>query len=105
MSCVSQTAQPLISKTDRIRESIETGDWDKARDHIREFSTFWHDAKSVWTILLNHKEIDSIDMSLAKMEQYIAARETGLALGEISVLNLLIKHIPDKEKLSLKNIF
>ena len=59
----------------------------------------------MWAILIDHTEIDNIDMALAKIEQYIKTGEKGLALGELSSLELLIRHIPDKEKLSLENIF
>jgi len=105
MSEVSRTAHILISHSDQMKSSIENGNWEQAQDNFKEFSIFWHNAESMWTILLNHNEIDNIDISLAKIEQYIKARETGLALGEMAILKLLIKHIPEKEKLTLENIF
>jgi hypothetical protein len=105
LSEVSKTADILISRSDLIKANIENENWDRARGDLKEFIAFWNDVKSVWTILINHTEIDSIDMALAKIEQYIITQEKGLALGEMSLLKLLIEHIPEKEKLKLENIF
>jgi hypothetical protein len=102
---VTKTADTLISKSGVIKTDIENENWDRALSGLMEFKSFWNDVKSLWTILINHTEIDSIDMALARIEQYISTREKGLALGEMSLLELMIKHIPEKERLTLENIF
>jgi len=102
---VTKTADTLISKSGVIKTDIENENWDRALSGLMEFKSFWNDVKSVWTILINHTEIDSIDMALARIEQYILTREKGLALGEMSLLELMVKHIPQKEKLTLENVF
>jgi hypothetical protein len=105
ISEVSGTSEALLRHCSRIKADILSDDWEKARDGLKGFDDFWGSAKPVWTILIDHKEIDNIDMALARIEQYIETREKGLALGELSSLELLIRHIPDKEKVSLENIF
>ena len=102
---VTKTADILISKSGVIKTDIENENWDRALSGLMKFKSFWNDVKSLWTILINHTEIDSIDMALARIEQYILTREKGLALGEMSLLELMIKHIPEKERLTLENIF
>ncbi len=102
---VTKTADILISKSGVIKTDIENENWDRALSGLMKFKSFWNDVKSLWTILINHTEIDSIDMALARIEQYISTREKGLALGEMSLLELMIKHIPEKERLTLENIF
>ena len=102
---VTKTSDTLISKSGVIKTDIENENWDSALIGLVEFKSFWNDVKSVWTILINHTEIDSIDMALARIEQYILTREKGLALGEMSLLELMVKHIPQKEKLTLENVF
>jgi hypothetical protein len=105
ISEVSGTSEVLLNHCSRIKADVLSDDWEKARDGLKGFGDFWDNAKPVWTILIDHKEIDNIDMALAKIEQYIETREKGLALGELSSLELLIRHIPDKEKVSLENVF
>lgn len=105
ISEVSQSSDLLLSRSDLIRTDIENENWDIAWDNLKKFKTIWNDVKSVWTVLVNHTEIDNIDMALAKIEQYIKTKEKGLALGEISSLRLLLKHVPAKERVTLENIF
>ena len=102
---VSGTSDVLLSHCGGIKAHIRDGEWSKARDELKRADDLWNGVKPVWTILINHKEIDNIDMALAKIKQYIETREKGLALGELSSLELLINHIPGKEKVSLENIF
>ena len=105
ISEVSGTSKVLLSHCDGIKTGVRDGEWEKALDQLERFNDFWNGVKPLWAILIDHTEIDNIDMALAKIEQYIKTREKGLALGELSSLELLIRHIPDKEKVSLEDIF
>ncbi len=105
ISEVSGTSEVLLSHCNDIKTGVRDGEWEKALEHLKRFDDFWNGIKPLWAILIDHTEIDNIDMALAKIEQYIKTGEKGLALGELSSLELLIRHIPDKEKVSLENIF
>jgi len=105
ISEVSGKSEILLSHCDGIKAGVRDGEWEKALEHLKRFDNFWNGVKPLWAILIDHTEIDNIDMALAKIEQYIKTGEKGLALGELSSLELLIRHIPDKEKVSLENIF
>lgn len=102
---VAQSSEVLLSLSLSLEESIKQNLWDEAENRFKKLDSAWQKTKSLWTVLLNHTEIDNIDLTLAKLEQYIKTQEQGLALAEISSLKLLIRHIPEKEKLTLENIF
>jgi len=102
---ISVTAHTLLTQSASLEESINNKKWDLSQDKFKNLKSTWNKAQSLWTILLNHTEIDNIDIAMAKIEQYIKTREQGLALGEISSLKWLINHIPEKEKLTPENIF
>lgn len=102
---VAQSSQVLLSLSLSLEESIKQNLWDEAENRFKKLDSAWQKTQSLWTVLLNHTEIDNIDLTLAKLEQYIKTQEQGLALAEISSLKLLIRHIPEKEKLTLENIF
>lgn len=105
ISEVSGTAEVLLSHCERIRSAIEGGQLEQSLHRVEEFHDFWNGVKPVWTILINHKEIDNIDMALVKIREYLKTDEKSLALGEVASLELLINHIPAKEKVTLENIF
>jgi len=61
--------------------------------------------EKAWTVFLDHEEIDNIDTSLVRISKYIETKNTSMAMSEIAVLRQFVKHIPENESLSLKNIF
>ncbi|MGE5458328.1 MAG: DUF4363 family protein, partial [Methanococcaceae archaeon] len=64
----------------------------------------WNHMKDKWALLLDHQEIDNINISLSKMKEYIKGKNKNDSLAEVSTLKLLFIHIPEKEAISLKNI-
>jgi hypothetical protein len=56
-------------------------------------------------MLVDHYEIDNIELLLSQLASFVKNKNKNDALSCVSSLKTLIKHIPDKESLSLKNIF
>lgn len=102
---VSENTEILLSQSSKLQESINNDQWDLSLERFKTLTSSWNEMISLWSVLLHHSEIDSINLTLARIEQYIKTRKTGLVLGEISSLKVLIKHVPEKEKLTLENIF
>jgi hypothetical protein len=48
--------------------------------------------------------MDNIEFSLAKVKAYVSSHNQALALGQLEELKLMLKHIPEKEALNIKNI-
>jgi hypothetical protein len=87
-----------------IESSTTSGDWAKSKSQLDLVNASWKKTSKVWTALIDHFEIDNIDTSLSKMEKYIYAKDTSMALAEIAALKQFIKHIPETEAFNLKNI-
>lgn len=102
---LNQTTYTIVEKVNNVEDQILEKNWNDANQEIERVKTEWDETKKLWSILLDHQEIDSIDLSLQRVEQYIKQNETALSLGEISVLRLLFNHIADTERISLQNIF
>ncbi len=102
---ISNNAGTLFTQSSRLEESINNGLWDQSEERFDTLVSTWNRIKALWTVLLHHSEIDSMNITLARIEQYIKSREKGLVLGEIASLKVLIQHVPKKERLTLENIF
>ena len=110
MSAVSQkilfaTASDLERELSRVEDSTVSNDWIAAENSLRNVSEKWSGIKNTWAILIDHMEIDNIDITLTRVEKYILCRDTSSALAEASALMKYIKHIPVKESLNIENIF
>lgn len=84
---------------------IQNDNWSNASTNFIKFKEKWIDLRSLWTIILDHHEIDNIDLSVAKADKYIHTKSKPLSLAEVEVLQSLIEIVRESESLSLSNIF
>ena len=88
-----------------LEQDIENQDWKTAEKKLEEFHRRWDKISGIWSMLIDHNEIDSIELALAQLGSYVKSKEKTEALAQISALEKLIRHIPEKESPSLKNVF
>lgn len=98
----SNQLEELISN---MEISIKSGDWKKTDSEMKKISKRWHQIEGTWATLLDHFEIDNIEISLLRLSKYIESQDSSLTLSEAAALKQYIRHIPEKESLDWKNIF
>lgn len=101
---IHDSAQSMVGQLDQVEVAIEKGTWDRAKVQLEQAHTSWDKTKYWWTILLDHQEIDNIDVSISRLQRYVDTHGLSLSLGELSALKMLVDHIADKEALNLRNI-
>ena len=101
---LARDSRKLKTTIDEMLISMESEDWQKAESEIEKLSTEWHSVMKLWSALIDHHEIDNIDVTLSKLKSLIQSKDKSTALSEATVLRKFIVHIPEKEKLSISNI-
>ena len=100
-----QTAtQSLGAQLETIEQSISAQKWKFAQKELNTAQQRWDKNKTWWTVLLDHQEIDTIDLSMRRLEKYITTQNSSLSLGEVSALKLLVDNIFNSDKFTLSNI-
>lgn len=94
----------LLIKIDATADSIMKDDWTCAREEALSLEKKWKKTASWWPMLLDHQEMDNIEFSMARVREYISLQNAALSLGQISELREMIKHIPEKEAVTIENI-
>lgn len=102
---LSQSAKQLNDKIGRIEQAIELQQWPEAMEVLSVTRREWDRVANIWSTLTEHQEIDSIEQGFARLEGFLKARDSALALGEVKALSLLVTHIPEKTTLALVNVF
>lgn len=87
-----------------ITESVDSEQWEKAKLGLDDFEKKWTHTKYGWAMLIDHFEIDNIENTFTKSKEYIEAKDSPSSLAELAALRQYIKHIPEKEGFSIKNI-
>ncbi len=98
------SAGELLQNIGQIEQELERNQWDEAYAQTTELEKVWDEKAKWWPTVLDHSEIDNIEFSMAKAKEYVATKNTALSWGQLSELKLMIKHIPEKEAIRLKNI-
>lgn len=95
----------LVQYIEKVEDSIKKDDWNQAENHINQNVKIWEDMKGTWSALVDHQEIDNIDVTMTRLQTLIKSKDTSSALSEAAALKKFFNHIPNKEKLSLHNVF
>jgi hypothetical protein len=102
---LQQSADELMINIDLIYEEINLGQWESAMRYTEQLEQKWEQKIQWWPVFLDHQEIDYIDFAIAKNKEYVASQNTPLALGQLSEMRRMIKHIPEKGAINITNIF
>ena len=104
MYCMSQQSESLQKQLVELERHIDSEDWDKANSLYNNFKQDWTKIDHIWSMLIDHNEIDYINTYIGELEAYLKSQAKTDALAKISSLQWLVKHIPEKEFPTLKNI-
>jgi hypothetical protein len=95
----------LLKQITYIETFVSKGEWSKASDAVLKLNTDWEKAENIWTIFINHHEIDNISITLKNTVEYIRLKDTTDSIAYLSSLKHYISHIPEMERIAIKNIF
>jgi|CZCA01.1.fsa_nt_gi hypothetical protein len=102
---LDRTATDLATLLLATQEAIVEDNWPLAEERLNASLARWEELQPPWSALINHKEIDEIQMTLERAKEYILSRDKKSAVAEVAVAKLLVEHVPEKERLSWSNIF
>lgn len=95
----------LLKHIDRIKVDLKSDDWEGAQAGAANLKKAWEKEANWWPMLLDHQEMDNIVFAMSRFREYVAACDGALSRGGLSELENMISHIPEREAVTLKNIF
>lgn len=101
----SRTSKELSEKISALTDYVTSGNWHMADSEIENMEKEWSKTEKKWAVLIDHFEIDNIEMSLKRTKKYIESKDRTLSLAELEGLNFMINHIYKKDEFNLSNIF
>ncbi len=99
------SASKILAGFGELEKAINHDNWEEASAGINIAEKLWNKDKGWWAVVIDHQEIDHIDMALIRTKEYISKQDRAMASGELAVLRQMLEHIPQKEQVNLKNIF
>lgn len=103
---LENTSNEIADMLKNLRSDINS---DKNIEDIKKESqriyNKWKEVEEGWALTVVHEELDLIETSLIKMKAQIEEESLSKSIEEIDISIFLVKHISEKEKFCLKNIF
>lgn len=99
------TADELSASLRRVERALVSENWEQCEQAFSSFEHNWRAVRRNWGLVVDHIEIDNLDMKVARLKVFIQEREADEALAECNEALLLIRHIPERERLNWRNIF
>lgn len=104
-SYLNTSSRKLDHQLVSVQSALSKKNWEQALKHIQTFEQNWSKTRKLWAVLTHHQEIDNVEQSLTKTREAIISRSYADARMEIETLRHFIKHIAERERFSLVNIF
>ncbi|MGI6713382.1 MAG: DUF4363 family protein [Bacillota bacterium] len=101
---LAKSTDTVTANFNQIYREINNENWAEAQNKIKISKNHWEKHKNWWSMVINHQEIDNIESSFSKISEYIKYHDKALSSGELIVLKQFLEHIPEKEKITFKNI-
>jgi hypothetical protein len=89
----------------RLESSLIRHDWETALKQLNRTEKTWKKTQKWWAVLTHHQEIDSVEQALTKTRESIIGKSYPDARMELGTLRHFLRHIAEREKFNLVNIF
>lgn len=99
------TTRNLVSKLENLKTDIDEEKDEELNQKTNQIYGEWKDISEKWSFIVLHDELDLIETSLIKVKSKIEVGNLDESREDIDTSIFLLKHIKEKEKTSLKNIF
>jgi hypothetical protein len=102
---LSNSTLELVAEIEQLEDYLKNDKWEEANSLLLTTQKKWSEIEKQWDIFVDHREMDEIDLALAKLNKYIEIENADFALIEISALKHFVLNISKKESFNLRNIF
>jgi len=100
-----RTSEQLAQQAENIRQAVIEELWEEVDTQVMQLRRLWGHHKKTWLLLVDHEDIDDIDLAIYKIDEMAKLQEKEQLLSDIAELRFLLHDLADKEILSLSNIF
>ncbi|MDD6214078.1 MAG: DUF4363 family protein [Firmicutes bacterium] len=102
--CINDLSDELIDTCEKITEHLNDRDFSAASKQILEMSEFIDRKKLIFASVLNHENIDEIELCVSELQGYTDSKYLVEALVRCKKLKHLFEHLPSNYRVTMHNI-
>lgn len=102
---LENTSGDMVAGLRRIKVTTDQKNWHDSRIYFTDFMRKWKPVRNNWILFINRNEILSVEMKLSRIEEYIEKKDENNLAAELSEAIMLLEQIPERERLTWRNVF
>lgn len=99
---LKKDSELMVQKLYEIKDNLQN---ENAISKFNELYDIWNKKENSWSIIIEHNELDEIELSLLAIRAGIEYKDFNYGYEQIENSLFLIGHIKDKLETNLKNVF
>ena len=101
---IKKTSKYLLTDIEDVKNYIRMEDYEKAKESIKRLKNTWISVKDVWYIFGSHDDVKYITEHIESMKVYAEYEQKVDLINEYMLLETLITHVNEKEKVTFSNV-
>lgn len=101
---INNISNDFRERCERITEEIQSGNYDEAARLSSELAEYSDRKKVLLASIINHENIDDIEMCITELEEYANNKKGAEALVRCRKLEHMFEHLPDDYSIKPQNI-
>lgn len=102
---IKESSIKLENNIDKIVYYLNKNDDENVEKSFNKLKEQTIESKKVWFLIINHEEIDNVDVKIKECEGYIKKEADNELLASLNSLKFYINNIYEREKVNIPNIF
>ncbi|MEA4891269.1 MAG: DUF4363 family protein [Peptococcaceae bacterium] len=102
---LTKAADSILADVEEIGGYLDEGRWTEGLTLCTALDQRWQKEQRIWAMLVDHQELDKVSESILTLRNRILSQDIAEASIELDAIRHHIGHIPEKEKLTLANLF
>lgn len=106
-SYIKATSNDMVEDLKELKKSIKSNEEinNDIKKQAKTIYSKWEELEKKWSMFVLHDELDLIETSLVSMRTDVESNAIDMSMDEIEKSIFLLKHIYEKERFCLRNIF
>lgn len=102
---LQKTSRYLLSDVDYSKQALNSKNIDLAKSHFDALESTWKNLKQIWSIYVDHDEIEDMDKSILEYKLYLQKEDEDEAYLSLCEVERKIYHIVEKQEVHIGNVF
>lgn len=102
--CIDRISEDFRERCEKITEEIQNGNYREAVRDAGDLSEYMDKKKTLLASIINHENIDDIEMCITELKEYAQNAEAAEAMVRCRKLEHLFEHLPANYSIKPQNI-